>query len=178
MPPPLLFSTDGIDWDQTLFTREEIYQSLPHRHEFQQLDGICYFYREQNQGIAYRDIRSDEWWVRGHFPERPLFPGVLMLETGAQMAAFLAHIITGSERLLALGGVDDGKFREPVVWPYSSNARTGWPRTPSARDLGTDDPAAAKRTRARYDGVSTAPAARPTGPRAESAFPEERTRVR
>ena len=117
MPPPLLFSLDGLDLDRVVHTREEIYEALPHRHEFMHLDGICHLNIERQEAVAFRDVSLDEWWVKAHFPGRPIFPGVLMIETGAQMAAFITELITGQRRFTVLGGVDGAKFREAVVPP-------------------------------------------------------------
>jgi 3-hydroxyacyl-[acyl-carrier-protein] dehydratase len=59
----------------------------------------------------------DEWWVRGHVPGRPIFPGVLMLEMAAQTAAFFSRYIYDLTNFIAFGGVDDCKFRDAVVPP-------------------------------------------------------------
>jgi 3-hydroxyacyl-[acyl-carrier-protein] dehydratase len=117
MPPPLLFDLDPIDLDRVLFSREDIYSKLPQAFEFAQLDGISYFDAERGEGVAYRDVKPDEWWVRGHVPGRPIFPGVLMLESAAQVAAFFTRYVLGHEGFVAFGGVDKCKFREAVIPP-------------------------------------------------------------
>jgi len=112
----LIFDVAKLDPDRVLFTREQIYQRLPHRHEFKQLDGILHI--EDGLAVAYRDIRSDEWWVRGHVPGRPIFPGVLMLETAAHLSAFLMRYIDEDYKgFVAFGGVDGCKFRGAVTPP-------------------------------------------------------------
>lgn len=117
MPPPLLFDLDRIDLDRVLVTREEIYSKLPQAFEFAQLDGVTYFDAERGVGVAFRDVKPDEWWVRGHVPGRPIFPGVLMLESAAQVAAFFTKYVLGYEGFVAFGGVDKCKFREAVIPP-------------------------------------------------------------
>ncbi len=117
MPPPLLCDLDSLDLSRVLYTREQIYARLPHRHEFMHLDGIVHFDPEAELAVAYRDIRTDEWWVRGHIPERPIFPGVLMLETAAQLAAFLLRYARDYKGFVAYGGVDSCKFRDAVLPP-------------------------------------------------------------
>jgi 3-hydroxyacyl-[acyl-carrier-protein] dehydratase len=117
MPPPTLFDLHSIDLDHVVFTREQIYDVLPHRYEFMQLDGIVCFDKEQNVCVGYRDIRSDEWWVKGHIPGRPLFPGVLMIETAAQLASFMSSIIMEHSHFMAFGGIDDTKFRDSITPP-------------------------------------------------------------
>ncbi len=117
MPPPLLFDIDDIDLNQVLFSKEEIYACLPQAYEFEQLDGICYVNEEKQIGIAYRDVRTDEWWCRGHIPGNPIFPGVLQLESAAQMAGFFSRYLPGQQGFFGFGGVDRCKFREAVIPP-------------------------------------------------------------
>jgi len=106
-----------LDLTKRCYTKEQIYAHLPHRYEFMQLDGVIHFDPQQWLAVGFREVREDEFWVRGHIPGRPLFPGVLMLEAAAQMAAFLSHLLRPDERFLAFGGVDAVKFRGTVVPP-------------------------------------------------------------
>ncbi len=117
MPPPLLCDLDSIDLDRVVYTRDQIYEKLPHRFEFKQLDGIVHVDAEGQLAVAYREVRMDEWWVRGHVPGRPIFPGVLMLETAAHLAAFMMRYLSGYEGFVAYGGVDGCKFRDAVIPP-------------------------------------------------------------
>jgi 3-hydroxyacyl-[acyl-carrier-protein] dehydratase len=117
MPPPLLIDLDTVDVDRVLLTREEIYERLPHRFEFMLLDGICMLDQAAKRLVAYADLRTDDWWVRGHVPGRPLLPGVLMLEMAGQASAVAAALLTACEGFIGFGGVNDCKFREAVVPP-------------------------------------------------------------
>ncbi len=117
MPPPLLMDMDTIDLAQVCLRQEEIYEYLPHRHEFMLLEGVCHLDRDAQHMIAYRDIRPDDWWFKGHVPGRPLLPGVLMLEMAAQTSALLSKVVCGYEPFIAFGGVDECKFREAVEAP-------------------------------------------------------------
>ncbi|MGB2985795.1 MAG: 3-hydroxyacyl-ACP dehydratase FabZ family protein [Phycisphaerae bacterium] len=117
MPPPLLIDLDHVDLDEVFLTREEIYKQLPHRFEFMLLDGVCMLDRDANRIVAYADIRVDGWWVRGHIPDRPLLPGVLMLEMAAQASAVVAKVLVGHGGFIGFGGVENCKFRETVVPP-------------------------------------------------------------
>ena len=117
MPPPLLIDIDSIDLDRVLCTREEIYTRLPQAHEFRTLDGVCYMNAERGEIIAFRDVRADEWWCRGHLPGRPIFPGILQLESAAQVAAFFSKYNSSFDGFVAFGGVDQCKFREAVLPP-------------------------------------------------------------
>ncbi|UCC30418.1 MAG: beta-hydroxyacyl-ACP dehydratase [Phycisphaerales bacterium] len=117
MPPPLLIDLQQVDLSRVLLTREQLYEQLPHRFEFMLLDGVCMLDREATRLVAYADIRPDDWWIRGHVPDRPLLPGVLMLEMAAQASAVAAKVLTGNEAFIGLGSVEDCKFRETVSPP-------------------------------------------------------------
>ena len=64
--------------------------------------------------IGYKDVRPDEFWVSGHIPGRPLLPGVLMIEAGAQLASFYTRTYVGWKGFIGFGGVDEVKFRMQV----------------------------------------------------------------
>ena len=117
MPPLLLYDLDTVDLSQRLYTREQIYAKLPHRYEFMQLDAIVHVDREAEVAVALREVRPDEWWTRAHVPGQPIFPGVLMLETAAHVAAFMTKYIYDYEGFVAFGGVDQCKFRGAVIPP-------------------------------------------------------------
>ena len=117
MPPLLLYDLDTIDPQRVLYTREQIYARLPQRFEFEQLDGILHMDHDALVAVAYREVRPDEWWARGHVPGNPIFPGVLMLETAAQLAAFMTKYIREYHGFVAFGGVDRCKFRGAVIPP-------------------------------------------------------------
>ena len=117
MPPPLLFDLDQIDTQRAIMTREQIYQCLPHRYEFEVLSGICMSNTQERQLVAYAEISEDDWWVRGHLPNRTLLPGALMLEMAGQASAVAAADLVPEGAFLGFGGVDACKFRETVVPP-------------------------------------------------------------
>lgn len=117
MPPPLLFDLTDINLDQVVFDKERIRQNNPQRFEFEQLDAIIHYDVEKQIMLGLRDIKADEWWTRGHLPDRPLFPGVLMIEAAAQLAGFFTKIMYSDSRFIGFGGVDNVKFREAVVPP-------------------------------------------------------------
>ena len=118
MPPPLLFDLDQVDTENPYLNRAEIYQRLPHRHEFALLDGVCRVDVELGRIVTFVNIREDAWWFRGHVPGRPLLPGVLMLEMAAHSAALLTQEVSGDRKsFIGFGGVGACKFREPVTAP-------------------------------------------------------------
>lgn len=112
-----LIDLSTLDLNRLIVTRDQVYERLPHRFEFMQLDGLVHIDKVQGLGVALRDIREDEFWVKGHIPGRPIFPGVLMIESAAQMASYLAVEVYPYDRFLGFGGLDDVKFRSSVAPP-------------------------------------------------------------
>ena len=103
-----------FDLEKVLVDREGIMEVNPHRHELMLLDGICLF--NDDYAVGFADISEEDFWVRGHFPDRPLMPGVLMCEAAAQLSAYFAKKAKLAETgTVGLGGLDKIKFRGPVV---------------------------------------------------------------
>jgi len=115
MPPEPLFDVSKIDQSKVAVTREQIYQVNPHRFEFQQLDGIFCIEDEAETIAGYRDVRDDEFWVRGHIPGRPVLPGVLIIESAAQLISYWVMTHVDHDGFLGFAGVDEAKFRGQVV---------------------------------------------------------------
>lgn len=115
MPPRSLFDISAVDLTGTIITRKEIGQVNPHRHEFSLLDGFCHLDLQTGEMVAYMDVREDAFWVRGHIPGRPLLPGVLMIESAAQMVSYYVKVCAGLPGFVGFGGVTDVKFRGQVV---------------------------------------------------------------
>ena len=88
---------------------------LPHRPPFRFVDAVesC---EPGAAAVGRWRIRGDESWLAGHFPGRPVVPGVLQLEALAQVGAvaLLAHP-DYADRLPLFGGVEDVRFRRQVV---------------------------------------------------------------
>ena len=116
MPPPTLFSLEGIDINVVTIPIDGVRKANPQRYEMEQLTGVIYADAAGRRLVAERQLGADEWWVRGHIPGRPLMPGVLMIEAAAQASAFLYKVIDPAEaRFIGFSGVDDVKFRGQVL---------------------------------------------------------------
>jgi 3-hydroxyacyl-[acyl-carrier-protein] dehydratase len=115
MPPQLLFDLSQIDLNKIAFDQEAIREQNPHRGDMEMLQGIVWVDRSQDRILGYKDIRDNEFWVAGHIPGRPLFPGVLMLETAAQLASFYTKKFVGWKNFVGFGAVNNCRFRAQVV---------------------------------------------------------------
>lgn len=83
----LLFDLSAIDLRAVACTKADVEKYLPHRGTMSLLDRVVYHSPDWMQSLAVRRIRSDEFWCDGHFPGHPTFPGVMMIETSAQLSA-------------------------------------------------------------------------------------------
>lgn len=115
MPPQLLVNLDEIDLNCVEVPIEGVRECNPQRYEMEQINGIIRFDPAKGYVVAYKDVRDDEFWVRGHIPGRPLLPGVLMAEAAAQACTYYYKRCTKDERFLGFGGLDQVKFRGTVV---------------------------------------------------------------
>ncbi|HYD47484.1 MAG TPA: 3-hydroxyacyl-ACP dehydratase FabZ [Terriglobales bacterium] len=96
---------------------DEISALLPHRYPFQFVDRVLEI--EANQRIvARKNVSINEPFFRGHFPDLPVMPGVLICEALAQAGALLiyrsANDLAGGA-VVVLTGIDQARFRKPVV---------------------------------------------------------------
>ena len=97
-------------------SKEEIKKILPHRFEFEQLDAILDYNIDEKVFIGVRQLSPDDFWVRGHVPGMPLFPGVLMIESCAQLCALMFKKVVPETmgKFIAFAGVDNVRFRGSV----------------------------------------------------------------
>jgi len=117
MPPQFLFDLSKIDLNQVVIDQEGIRAINPHRGDMEHLNGVIWVDTEHDRLLGYKDVRDDEFWVPGHIPGRPLFPGVLMIESAAQLASFYTRKFVGWKGFIGFGGVEECKFRQQVVPP-------------------------------------------------------------
>jgi len=95
----------------------QILKQLPHRYPFLLVDRVLDI--EKGKSIkALKNVSMNEPQFTGHFPHRPVFPGVLMLEAMAQAAALLAFDTLGvapdDKTVYYFAGIDGARFKRPV----------------------------------------------------------------
>jgi len=114
MPPQFLFDLSAIDLNRLAYDQEAVRLRNPQRGDMEQLNGIVYADPEQGRCIGLKITHDKEFWVAGHIPGRPLLPGVLMIESAAQVASFYTREFVGWKGFIGFGGVEECKFRMQV----------------------------------------------------------------
>lgn len=99
---------------KTIYTTEEIYALLPHRYPFALVDRII-DYVPGKRAVGIKNVTFNEPHFQGHFPGRPLMPGVLIVEAMAQVGGIVLTQIEGVKGLCVFAGIDKVRFRRPVV---------------------------------------------------------------
>ena len=102
----------------TSIYKKEILNLLPHREPMLLIDEL-HDIKKLTSATAVLNVKKDSFFVQGHFPDQPVMPGVLIVESFGQAAAALtAHGLdksTYEDKLVFLMGVEKARFRNPVV---------------------------------------------------------------
>ncbi|WP_177433231.1 3-hydroxyacyl-ACP dehydratase FabZ [Thiohalobacter thiocyanaticus] len=102
----------------TVMDINEIMRELPHRYPFLLIDRVIEYVAGEHL-VGYKNVSFNEPFFNGHFPEKPIMPGVLVIEALAQATGLLAFRSMGREGrrdnvLYYLVGVDKARFKRPV----------------------------------------------------------------
>jgi 3-hydroxyacyl-[acyl-carrier-protein] dehydratase len=115
MRPETILDPTSLDFTNVVGTREDFRKTNPQRFEMEQVDAVVLIDREKHIIAGYKDVRDDEFWVRGHMPGFPLMPGVLICEASAQMVSY--YVALAGLKLsdfIAFGGMENVRFRGVV----------------------------------------------------------------
>jgi 3-hydroxyacyl-[acyl-carrier-protein] dehydratase len=96
----------------------QILKRLPHRYPMLLVDRVLEVDKEANRILAVKNVTFNEPHFLGHFPHRPVMPGVLILEALAQVSALLsfasAEMDPGDDTVVYFAGIDAARFKRPV----------------------------------------------------------------
>jgi len=95
----------------------EIMKLIPHRHPFLLIDRVIDIVKHTS-ATGIKNVTFNEWFFAGHFPDAPVMPGVLIIESMAQTAAVLVCKSTlekPEDKLVFFGSIEEAKFRRVVV---------------------------------------------------------------
>ena len=98
-----------------MLNKEEIKNIIPQRDPFLMIDEVEEYVPGES-AIAYKSVNEQEWYFKGHFPDNPIMPGVLIAESLAQTGAVAILSMEENKGKNALfGGIDKMKFKRKVV---------------------------------------------------------------
>ena len=98
-----------------MLNKEEIKKIIPQRDPFLMIDEVEEYVPGES-AIAYKNVNEQEWYFKGHFPDNPIMPGVLIAESLAQTGAVAILSMEENKGKNALfGGIDKMKFKRKVV---------------------------------------------------------------
>ncbi|MFN0021853.1 MAG: 3-hydroxyacyl-ACP dehydratase FabZ family protein [Pirellulaceae bacterium] len=111
-----LVDLSQIDFSRPIADLEEIRKYNPQRFEMEQLTAVVYANQEDVSCVGYKDVTDKEFWVRGHMPGLPLMPGVVILESIAQLCSFVTqkYDMLGAD-IVGFGGLEGVRFRDSVL---------------------------------------------------------------
>lgn len=115
MPRELILDPATLDLSRIIADQDAIRRANPHRGHMEHLTAVVYMDPANHVVAGFKDVRPDEFWCDGHFPDYPLLPGVIQCEAAAQLLGYYAavnQVCPGN--LLGLGGLDEARFRAPV----------------------------------------------------------------
>lgn len=115
MPPKPIIDLETIDVDSCLFDIEAIRERNAQRFELEMLDRIVHLDPEGGTSAAVKEVREDEFWVRGHFPDRPIMPGILMIEASGQLCSFHCCEVRRVDDIIGFAACEEARFRGTVT---------------------------------------------------------------
>ena len=101
----------------TIIGIEQILKSLPHRYPFLLVDKVIQL-EINKKVVAIKNVTFNEPHFTGHFPDKPIMPGVLIIEAMAQAGALMVTAAPGfnaEDKLVYFMSIDGAKFRKPVI---------------------------------------------------------------
>ena len=119
MPAAPIIDISDLDFENPKAGQETIEKINPHRGHMRHLDAVAHW--DRKQGVGWKNVHEDEFWVAGHIPGRPLLPGVLMVEAAAQLSSFIVLMADEDDGtreaspFLGFTRCDDTAFRGQVA---------------------------------------------------------------
>ena len=110
-----LIDISSIDLANSVISYEEIGKINPQAGDMRQLDYVSFVSEDKLTAVGVKEVKDNEFWVSGHIPGRPIFPGVLMIEAAAQISSVLYHLNAKSDHFMGFTRCDACSFRGQVL---------------------------------------------------------------
>ena len=110
----LLIDLDRLDLSREILTRRDLEKFNPHRGQMALIDAILWQSEDYSEVVGVKRVRHDDFWVPGHFPQKPMMPGVLMIEAGAQASCYQYNVRLEKPVTAAFLRIEDAVFRSTV----------------------------------------------------------------
>lgn len=95
------------------FGRDGVCEFIPQREPFLMIDSVIEINVFNKKVICQKHINSDEWYLHGHFPNNPVMPGVLMVESMAQAASIIGEALTlENDGIILFAGIEKCNFHD------------------------------------------------------------------
>ncbi len=110
-----LLDLSTIDLSNVVISATKVGEMNLQAGDMRQLDYIAYVSDDKRTAVGIKEVKKDEFWIAGHIPGRPIYPGVLMIEAAAQLSSILYHLNAEVTRFMGFTRCDKCSFREQVV---------------------------------------------------------------
>ena len=110
-----LLDLSTIDLSNVVISAAKVGEMNPQAGDMRQLDYIAYVSDDKQTAVGIKNVKEDEFWITGHIPGRPIYPGVLMIEAAAQISSVLYHLNAESNHFMGFTRCDNCSFRDQVL---------------------------------------------------------------
>lgn len=110
-----LFDISSLDLTQIAISEEEVGKMNPQAGDMRQLNYVAWVSEDKQSAVGIKEVGENEFWVDGHIPGRPIYPGVLIIEAGAQISSILYHLNAEGNHFMGFTRCDACSFRGQVL---------------------------------------------------------------
>ena len=110
-----LIDISTINLSSVVISPDEVGEINPQAGDMRQLDYVSYVNEDNTIAAGVKKVKKDEFWISGHIPGRPIYPGVLMIEAAAQLSSILYHLNADVTHFMGFTRCDNCSFRDQVL---------------------------------------------------------------
>ncbi len=110
-----ILDIESIDLSAIAISTKKVGELNPQTGDIRQLNYVAWISEDNQSAVGIKEVKEDEFWVAGHIPGRPIYPGVLMIESAAQISSILYHQNAESNHFMGFTRCDKCSFRGQVL---------------------------------------------------------------